>query len=90
MPRRKKVPLKKGKQRLVTTRSGEMKIEHTLYCGECGKPTQSARIRRNAKAAKRDGLLVDEEVARACMNFEKHRDGKKHFWPVRGVVIPVY
>ena len=89
MPRQKKVPLERGKKRLIFKKSG-IEIEQTLFCGECKKRTQSATIRRNPKYAKVNGLPALEEVARVCANVEEHKDGKKHFWPVRDVIIPVY
>jgi hypothetical protein len=90
MTRRKKVPLVKGEKRLSFKRNGDIAIERTIFCGECGKRTQSAMIRRNPKYAKEKGLRIVEEVARVCMNSEGHKDGKKHFWPIKEVVIPIY
>lgn len=90
MPRQKKVPLVKGEKRLIFKRAGDIEIEQTLFCGECKKRTQSATIRRNPEYAKVKGLPAFEEVARVCANTQGHKDGKKHFWPVKDVIIPAY
>lgn len=89
MPRAKKVPLERGKKRLIFKKSG-IEIEQTLFCGECKKRTQSATIRRNPVYAKINGTSALEEVARVCANVAGHKDSKKHFWPVKDVIIPAY
>ena len=89
MPRRRKVPLIKGEKRLKDTKAGIV-IVQTLFCGECKKRTTSAFIQRNAQVAKRENLPRFEEVARVCMNVEGHKDGKKYFWPLKNVTIPIY
>ena len=89
MPRQRKVPLIKGEKRLKDTKDG-MVIVQTLFCGECGKRTISAAIQRNSKIAKRDNLPRYKEVARVCMNVDKHKDRQKYFWPIKDVYIPSY
>ena len=89
MPRQRKVPLTKGEKRLKDTKDGIVVVQ-TLFCGECGKRTITASIQRNSKIAKRENLQRFEEVARVCMNVDDHKDGKKYFWPIKGVYIPSY
>ena len=90
MPRSKRIPLIKGKKRLRLKPNNEMQIKQTIFCSACGRPTQAATIRRNAKIAKSKGLPVIEEVARVCVNVEGHKDGKRYFWPVKNTIIPIY
>ena len=90
MPRRRKVPLVKGENRLVFDKSGNVRIVNSYFCGECGKRTQVATIQVGQERAKREGIKRTEEVARVCAHIEKHKTGNKYFWPIKDVYIPSY
>lgn len=89
MPRRKKIPLLKGKKH-VRYKKGVPEVYQNLYCGECEAKTKPATTQRNAEIAKRENLPRLEEVARVCDKVEDHKEGKKHFWPVGEVIIHDY
>lgn len=90
MARRRKVALLKGPKRVKYENGEPIGIEQTLFCGECDHPTQAATIRRNPEKAKREGLEIIEEVARACMNSQDHKNGKNYLWEVGETVMPTY
>lgn len=73
MPRRRKVPITKGEKRIVG--SGEaMRIEQTLFCGECGRRLKTA-INQKPHVS----------VARTCENIEEHKTSKIYLWVLKGV-----
>lgn len=92
MPRRIKIPLNKSKPkvRYLKKNKGQPEMYHDYFCGECGSKPKIATTQRNAAIAKREMLPRNEEVARVCDNTEKHKSGKKHFWPIGQVIIHDY
>jgi len=87
MARVRKVPLIKGKKRVVF-HSGEPEVVQSLFCGECEMLTQSATIQIGKQKADRENISRTVIVGRACANSEDHKDGKKYLWPVEGWVVP--
>ena len=79
MARQKKIRLVKGGDRFVLDKYGRMQIANTFFCGECGRRTKVASTQKPYT-----------EVARVCENVEKHKSGKKIFWPLKDVIIPTY
>jgi NADH pyrophosphatase NudC (nudix superfamily) len=78
MPRRRKVPITKGEKRIVG--SGDaMRIEQTLFCGECGRQLKTATTQK-----------PHTSVARVCDNIENHMYGKIYLWTLPNVSVPIF
>ncbi len=75
MPRQRKVPVKLGPQRIVGT-SESLRLEQTLFCGEC--------YRRLKSSATQKPRYV---TARICDNVEEHKTGKIYLWTMKGVEL---
>ncbi len=78
MPRRRKVAIIKGEKRIVGF-GDAMRIEQTLFCGECGRRLKTA-ITQKPHAS----------VARVCDNIEEHKDGNKYLWTLPKFVVPIF
>ncbi len=78
MPRRRKVAIIKGEKRIVG--SGDaMRIEQTLFCGECEQRLKTANTQK-----------PHTSVARVCDNIEGHKDGNKYLWTLPNVIVPIF
>ncbi len=78
MPRRRNVPITKGEKRIVG-QEDSLRIEQTLFCGECGRRLKSAVTQKPHSV-----------VARVCENSENHKNGKIHLWFLDGVEVVGY
>ena len=87
MSRVRKVPLIKGKKRIVYNTDGP-EVVQTIFCGECKKMTQSATIQIGKAKADRENISRIVIVGRACPNSEGHKDGKKYLWPNDDWIVP--
>lgn len=88
MARVRKVPLIKGKKRVIWNADGPDKIVESLFCGECEKLTQAVTIQIGKATADRKKISRVLTIGRACANSAKHKDGKKYIWPVEGWILP--
>ncbi len=73
MPRRRKVPITKGEKRIVGSGSA-MRIEQTLFCGECGRRLKTAITQKPHSG-----------VGRVCDIAENHKTKKTYLWVMKGV-----
>ncbi len=75
MPRQRKVPIKKGEKRIVGV--GEtLRIEQTLFCGECNRRLKSATTQKPYM-----------KVAMICDNIENHKTGKLYYWALKNIEL---
>ena len=75
MPRQRKVPVKKGIKRIVGT-SETLRVEQTLFCGECLRRLKSATTQKPHNV-----------VGRTCDHVEHHKSGKIYLWIMEGVEL---
>ena len=87
MARVRKVPLVKGRKRVIINAEG-LAIAQSEFCGECNSLTQSATIQIGKATAERQGIPRIIKIGVACRYSEKHKDGKKYLWPSEGWIIP--
>ncbi len=87
MARVRKVPLIKGKKRVVY-HSGDPEVVQTISCGECETKTQSVTIQIGKVKADRENISRTVIIGRACANSEGHKDGKKYLWPIDDWIVP--
>jgi len=87
MARVRKVPLIKGKKRVVY-HSGDPEVVQSLFCGECDSLTQAVTIQIGKATADREGLPRIIKIGVACRKAGKHKDGKNYLWPSEGWIIP--
>ncbi len=73
MPRQRKVPVTKGKKRIVGAYA-KLRIEQTLFCGECKRRLKSSITQKPHNV-----------VARVCDNIEDHKTSKIYLWVLKGV-----
>lgn len=75
MPRQRKVPVKKGNKRIVGS-NVTLRVEQTLFCGECNRRLKSATTQKPHNV-----------VARICDYVEDHKTGKIYLWTVKGIEL---
>lgn len=78
MPRRRKVPITKGEKRIVGY-GDAMRIEQTLFCGECEKRLKIANTQK-----------PHSPIAHVCDNIDGHKFGEIWVWLFPNVKVPIF